>query len=77
VFRGFTAGELAAHVRAAVPAARGLAVRHRLGWRVVASWHPAPLPAAAHGAAAREAWRHGAVAAPPAAPLDRASALLR
>jgi SAM-dependent methyltransferase len=77
VFRGFTAGELAAHVRAAVPAARGLAVRHRLGWRVVASWHPAPLPADAHGAAARDPRRAAAVAAPPAAPLDRASALLR
>ncbi len=50
VFRGFTAGELAGHVRAAVPGARELRVRRRLGWRVVASWRPgapAPAPAAA------------------------------
>lgn len=53
VFRGFTAGELAAHVRAAVPDAGDLAVRHRLGWRVVASWRPAPRPAAAPAAAPR------------------------
>jgi hypothetical protein len=45
VFRGFTAAELAAHVRAAAPAARDLRVRHRLGWRVVASWRPAPAGA--------------------------------
>lgn len=44
VFRGFTAAELAAHVRAAVPGARDVAVRRRLGWRVVAAWRP-PGPA--------------------------------
>lgn len=41
VLRGFTADELAAHVHAAVPRARDLRVRHRLGWRVVATWRPA------------------------------------
>jgi SAM-dependent methyltransferase len=54
VFRGFTAAELAAHVRAAAPAARDLVVRHRLGWRVVASWAPgAAAPAPGPAAAAR------------------------
>jgi SAM-dependent methyltransferase len=52
VFRGFTAAELAAHVRAAVPGARELAVRHRLGWRVVASWRPGAAPPPAAPAAA-------------------------
>jgi SAM-dependent methyltransferase len=55
VFRGFTAGELAGHVRAAAPAARDLRVRRRLGWRVVASWRPAPRPAVARAAAASPA----------------------
>jgi SAM-dependent methyltransferase len=63
VFRGFTAGELAAHVRAAAPGARDLRVCHRLGWRVVASWRPgAPAAAAPVGA--------------PAAAVRRPSALL-
>jgi SAM-dependent methyltransferase len=68
VFRGFTAGELAAAVRAAAPGARDVRVRHRLGWRVVASWRPGPAPAAA-GAGEL-------LVTPPAAPR-RASALLQ
>lgn len=64
VFRGFTAGELVAHVRAAAPDARDLRVRHRLGWRVVASWQPA-------GDAARRAAPRA-----PAAAVARRSALL-
>ena len=67
VFRGFTAGELAAHVRAAAPGARDLVVRRRLGWRVVASWRPGPAPAGAAGGA-------GSLVAPAAAPR-RAPAL--
>lgn len=62
VFRGFTAPELAAHVRAAAPTARDLCVRRRLGWRVVASWRPS-------GDAADRAVRA------PAAALARPSAL--
>jgi hypothetical protein len=66
VFRGFTAGELAAHARAAAPAAQDLHVRHRLGWRVVASWRPAPRLDGARAAAA----------ASPAVASARPSALL-
>ena len=44
VLRGFTPGELRGLVGAAV--GRPAAVRRRLGWRVVASWAPAPRPAA-------------------------------
>lgn len=44
VLRGFTAAELAALARAAGVDAPD--VRHRLGWRLVASWHPAQAVAA-------------------------------
>ena len=87
VFRGFTADELAGHVRAAVPDARDLIVRHRLGWRVVASWRPDDRRAAAPGTAgaqetdgpAREPATPGTprlTVAAPAAPPARASALI-
>jgi len=68
VFRGFTSDELGAHVRAAAPGARALAVRRRLGWRVVASWQPASRPS-------HDAQRHAAPA--PAAAPRRPSALTR
>lgn len=45
VLRGFTARELEALARAAGAGAAGAGapdVRHRLGWRLVASWSPAP-----------------------------------
>jgi SAM-dependent methyltransferase len=42
VLRGFTAAELRALVRAAVGVRP--VVRRRLGWRLVASWHPEPAP---------------------------------
>ena len=64
VFRGFTAGELVAHVRAAAPGARDLRVRRRLGWRVVASWRPG------------SAHRPGAPLVTPAAAPRRPPALL-
>lgn len=44
VLRGFTRDELAALARAA--GADAPHVRHRLGWRVVASWSPAPAASA-------------------------------
>jgi SAM-dependent methyltransferase len=64
VFRGFTAPELAAHVRAAAPGARDVHVRHRLGWRVVATWRPSPLRAPAPAPRAP----NGAPAVAPARP---------
>ncbi len=80
VFRGFTAGELLALVRAAAPGARDLAVRRRLGWRVVASWRPGPVgappPAAPPPALPRSAPPVARPAASPAAPPRTPSALL-
>jgi SAM-dependent methyltransferase len=49
VLRGFTAPELRALVRDATGADAD--VRHRLGWRVVASWRPAHAPRAVVDAA--------------------------
>jgi 2-polyprenyl-3-methyl-5-hydroxy-6-metoxy-1,4-benzoquinol methylase len=59
VMRGFTAGELAAVVRAAV--GRAPEIRRYLGWRLTASWEPAPRAAVAPHANRPDAGRrHGA-----------------